>query len=135
MRTRIAPTPSGYLHAGNAVNFLLTAELARLHGGSLLLRIDDLDAERARPEYLDDIFHSLEWLGIAWHEGPRDAADFQRNWSQRTRIGRYQVLLDQLRRGGHLYACTCSRKELPTCRCRTRPRRPRRWPATTCTPG
>jgi glutamyl-tRNA synthetase len=113
LRTRIAPTPSGFLHAGNAVNFLITHELARAARGTLLLRIDDLDAERARPEYLDDIFRSLEWLGIDWDEGPTGPEDFLRNWSQRSRIERYSELLLGLRKGGHLYACECSRKAVP----------------------
>lgn len=119
-RTRIAPTPSGFLHAGNAVNFLIAFKLARAVGGSVLLRIDDLDAERMRPEYLDDIFRSLEWLGIAWDEGPTGPDDFLRGWSQRSRIDRYQGLADALRAGGHLYACGCSRARAVACACGTR---------------
>ncbi len=113
-RTRLAPTPSGYLHAGNAINFLLTARLARATGARVLLRIDDLDAERVRPEYVEDIFRSLEWLGIGWDEGPSGPADFLEHWSQQLRSARYHQLADALRAKGLLYACTCSRRKLRT---------------------
>ena len=69
-RLRYAPTPSGFLHIGNALNFRLNWLVARQNGGKILLRIDDLDAERKRPEYIADIFESLEWLGLDWDEGP-----------------------------------------------------------------
>lgn len=111
MKTRIAPTPSGYLHAGNGAAFVLAWKLAREAGGKLLLRIDDLDAERVRPEYVKDIFETLLWLGVDWDEGPRNAEELQRTWSQHLRLARYQELVEQLREGDHLYACTCSRKE------------------------
>lgn len=120
MRTRIAPTPSGFLHAGNAVNFLIAFKLARAGGGSVLLRIDDLDAARTRQECLDDIFRSLEWLGIEWDEGPSGPVDFRRTWSQRLRIDRYQGLADALRAGGHLFACGCSRVRAVACACGAR---------------
>lgn len=108
-KTRIAPTPSGYLHAGNAFNFLVIDHLAKATGSRLLLRIDDLDAERTRPEYVDDIFHSLEWLGIRVDEGPSGPADFDANWSQQLRTGRYLALAEELRSADVLYPCTCSR--------------------------
>lgn len=120
LRTRIAPTPSGFLHAGNALNFLITHQLAREEGGTILLRIDDLDTERVRPEYVQDIFDSLHWLGITWDEGPRDAEDFHRNWSQTLRPEQANALLLELKDAGHLYACTCSRKQVAHCTCRAR---------------
>ena len=58
-KTRIAPTPSGYLHLGNVLSFALTAELARQAGASILLRIDDLDRDRVNPDYVQDIFDTL----------------------------------------------------------------------------
>ncbi|MBK7083670.1 MAG: tRNA glutamyl-Q synthetase [Flavobacteriales bacterium] len=127
-RTRIAPTPSGYLHAGNALNFLITHHIAREAGATVLLRIDDLDAERVRPEYLEDIFETLAWLWIKPDQGPQDPTSHFRNWSQQLRLARYQELAEALRAGGHLYGCTCSRRgrELlrhegrSTCRCRDR---------------
>lgn len=110
MKTRIAPTPSGFLHAGNGAAFVLAWQLAREAGGKLLLRIDDLDAERVRPAYVEDIFATLHWLGIDWDEGPRDPEELVKSWSQHLRMARYHSLLEQLRAGGHLYACACSRK-------------------------
>lgn len=112
MITRIAPTPSGFLHAGNAVNFLLIEKIAKITGSRILLRIDDLDMERTRQEYLQDIFDSLHWLGIEWHMGPRSVEEHIANWSQTSRISRYAQLLDRLRALGVLYACTCSRSRM-----------------------
>ena len=118
-RTRIAPTPSGFLHVGNALNFLIAHQLTRDEGGTMLLRIDDLDTERVRPEYVQDVFDSLHWLGITWEEGPRDADDFYRNWSQSLRAEQPNALLTALKDAGHLFACTCSRRQLDHCACRS----------------
>ena len=76
--SRIAPTPSGFLHLGNAFNFLLTSKFVRARKGTLILRIDDADSTRSRPEYIEDIFRSLEWLGIEWDRGPSGPDDFYR---------------------------------------------------------
>lgn len=111
MRTRIAPTPSGYLHVGNAFNFLVTAELVRTIGGTLFLRVDDLDQERVRPEYVEDVFRSLAWLGIRVDEGPSGPEDLQRSWSQQLRMDRYERVVEQLGVTGHLYPCACSRAQ------------------------
>lgn len=111
--TRIAPTPSGYLHAGNAVNFLLTAWLARQHGGRLLLRIDDMDAERVRAPYLEDVFRVLEWLDIRIDAGPSGVGEFQREYSLVHRTGVYRAAVAAMRSAGaHVYACRCSRRDL-----------------------
>lgn len=110
MHTRIAPTPSGHLHAGNGAAFVLVWKLARETDGKLLLRIDDLDAERVQPEYVEDIFETLDWLDVDWDEGPRNTEELKNIWSQQLRMVRYHELVEQLREGGHLYACTCSRK-------------------------
>lgn len=112
-RLRLAPTPSGYLHLGNALNFILNARSAhRSPKGGLLLRIDDLDAERKRPEYVEDVFETLHWLHIDWNEGPRTPADFEENWSQHHRLPLYFQLLDKLRDTGALFACRKSRRDL-----------------------
>ncbi len=111
-RTRIAPTPSGFLHIGNAYNFLLTEHLARETPASLRLRIDDLDALRVRDAYIADIFESLHWLGITPDEGPEDLAAQKSVFSQSRRLGRYNELLDKLVATGRVFACTCSRKDL-----------------------
>ena len=75
--TRIAPTPSGFLHEGNRLNFRRTAELAADIGATLALRIDDVDASRYRREYAEDIFANLRVMGMAWAGGPRDGDDFE----------------------------------------------------------
>ena len=112
-KTRIAPTPSGLLHDGNGASFLLTDILAQAFNGKILLRIDDLDVERMRLEYVEDIFKTLDWLGIEWQEGPVSVADFQQNWSQHNRLDLYQNALEKLRNTeGVLYACQCSRKQI-----------------------
>ncbi|MEO6094298.1 MAG: glutamate--tRNA ligase family protein [Fibrobacteria bacterium] len=116
-RTRIAPTPSGLLHPGNAWSFLLTWLLARSRGGSVNLRIDDLDTARFRDEYLEDIFASLEWLGLDWDTGPRSPADFKSSYSQHLRMDRYRAALQALSGvsdadGPLLYACCCSREKV-----------------------
>ncbi|GAB4092741.1 nucleotidyl transferase family protein [Flaviaesturariibacter terrae] len=111
-RTRIAPTPSGYLHRGNALSFLLTAARAQAAGARLLLRIDDMDRERVRPEYVADIFETLRFLQITPDEGPRDPADFEAAWSQRLRMPLYTAALDRLAAEGLVFACTCSRADL-----------------------
>jgi glutamyl-tRNA synthetase len=111
-KTRIAPTPSGYLHIGNVLSFSLTAGLARRTGASILLRIDDLDRERVDLRYVEDIFDTLRFLGIPWDEGPMDAEDFERNWSQMRRLSLYKEALDLLRRSGAVFACSCSRAQL-----------------------
>lgn len=113
LRSRFAPTPSGYLHLGNAFSFLLTWLLVRREGGELLLRIDDIDADRKRPEYVQDIFDTLHWLNLSYHIGPANPEDFEKNWSQHKRIGLYETALQKLRDvPGTLFACTCSRAQL-----------------------
>lgn len=113
LRSRIAPTPSGYLHLGNAFSFLLTWLLVRREKGQLLLRIDDLDADRKRPECVRDIFDSLEWLDITYDDGPQSIRDFEENWSQHVRMEYYHQLLDLLRiQPGMVFACSCSRKQI-----------------------
>jgi glutamyl-tRNA synthetase len=111
-RFRLAPTPSGYLHWGNALNFILNWSAARACGGKIVLRIDDLDADRKRPEFVQDIFDSLSWLGIDWDEGPQDTADFEANWSQHRRLSAYVEILEALKADHLLFACAKSRKDL-----------------------
>lgn len=108
IRSRLAPTPSGYLHWGNLYNFALTWGEVRAGGGALCLRIDDLDATRARTEYVEDIFRTLEWLGFDWDEGPEGPADFQRHHSQSLKLAEYRSWL--ARWPG--YACACSRQDI-----------------------
>ena len=112
LKTRLAPTPSGFLHIGNGAAFVATWALARAYEGKILLRIDDLDAERMRPEYIEDIFKTLDWLGLDWDEGPFSVEDFFKNWSQHLRVEAYEKALNDLAKMGRIYTCICSRKDI-----------------------
>lgn len=112
-RVRLAPTPSGFLHTGNVLNFIFNALSARLHpSGHILLRIDDLDADRKRPEYVNDIFETLDWLGITWDQGPSGPDDFEKNWSQRYFLSEMETALANLAKNNAVFACRKSRKDL-----------------------
>lgn len=105
MRTRLAPTPSGLLHIGNACNFLVTWAFGRARGGEVLLRIDDADPNMVHPEGIADIHETIAWLGI----------DIDRQLpSQPTRYSRYQHVIDELRTKGLVYACDCTRAQIRT---------------------
>ncbi|MGN7820488.1 glutamate--tRNA ligase family protein [Chitinophaga sp. 22536] len=108
----MAPTPSGFLHLGNVFSFVLTATLARRCCAAILLRIDDMDQQRVRPEYVQDIFDTLHFLEIPWEEGPRSPDDLKQEWSQLHREALYQQALAALKAGGKLFACDCSRSRL-----------------------
>ena len=112
LRSRLAPTPSGHLHLGNACNFLLTWALVRSRGGHLWLRVDDLDVPRAKPEFLESLFQDLDWLGLDWDSGPEGPENVRETWSQRLRRDRYEAALSQLQEQENLFACICSRKEV-----------------------
>ena len=110
--TRLAPTPSGYLHIGNGLSFVMTWLLARAQGGKVLLRIDDLDRQRFRPEYVEDIFRTIEWLGIDFDLGPEGPREFEVHYSQLHRLDLYRQYLNQLQSKQQVYACICSRKRV-----------------------
>lgn len=112
LRTRLAPTPSGLLHPGNGLSFIMTWAIARARQGQIVLRIDDLDKARTRKSYVEDVFQTLDWLGLDYDEGPSGVDDFFANWSQHTRLDQYNAVLDQLKQEGKLFACTCSRKQI-----------------------
>jgi glutamyl/glutaminyl-tRNA synthetase len=111
-KTRIAPTPSGFLHAGNILSFAITAALAKQSGAKILLRIDDIDQARANPQCIQDIFDTLKFLEIPWYEGPRDLKEFEDSYSQIHRMTLYRGALAYLRDNNLVYACNCSRKQL-----------------------
>jgi len=111
-KTRIAPTPSGFLHLGNVLSFALTAALARETQARILLRIDDLDRERVQQEYVQDIFNTLRFLEIPWDEGPADYTAYETVYSQLLRMDMYRAALQQLKEAGHVFACTCSRAQI-----------------------
>lgn len=100
--TRFAPSPTGYLHAGNARLALMNFLFARRHGGRFLLRIDDTDADRSRREYAEAIEHDLHWLGINWDDSFR----------QSERLDRYAEAAERLKRSGRLYPCFETKEEL-----------------------
>ncbi len=108
--TRFAPTPSGFLHVGNVFSFLITWLIARKNNGQILLRIDDLDQERVRKEYVDNIFRTLEWLGLDWDLGPFSVEQFEKEFSQKKRMDLYETALQKLQNGGAVFGCDCSRK-------------------------
>jgi glutamyl/glutaminyl-tRNA synthetase len=119
-KTRIAPTPSGFLHLGNILSFSITAALARKSGAKILLRIDDLDQPRVNKDYLQDIFDTLNFLEIPWDEGPKTVKEFEADYSQRHRMTAYHAAIGQLIDHKLVFACICSRKQLiddQSCNC------------------
>ena len=110
-RGRLAPSPTGYLHLGHARTFLIAAERARQAHGTLILRNEDLDPDRCRPESAAAMLEDLRWLGIEWQEGP-DCGGPHAPYAQSQRRDFYLALWKQLRDRGLIYPCTCSRKDL-----------------------
>lgn len=102
MLTRFAPSPTGYLHIGNARTALICALYARKLGGKFILRIDDTDLERSKKEYEVAIEEDLRWLGLEWQQSAR----------QSERLARYDAVKQQLIASGHLYPCFESQEEL-----------------------
>jgi glutamyl-tRNA synthetase len=103
VRTRFAPSPTGFLHIGGARTALFSWAYARRHGGSFVLRIEDTDLERSTKESVDAILESLSWLGIDWDEGP---------YFQMQRLARYKEVAEQLIAAGHAYYDYMTREEL-----------------------
>ncbi len=100
--TRFAPSPTGPLHLGHAYSALLAHDMARAAGGTFLLRIEDIDRQRSRPEWDAALLSDLRWLGLRWPEPAR----------QSDRAGAYRAALDVLAGRGLLYACTCNRADI-----------------------
>lgn len=101
--TRFAPSPTGRLHIGHAYSALFAYGHAGKPGGRFLLRIEDIDAGRCRPEFEDGIYEDLSWLGVAWEEPVR---------RQSEHMDDYRAALDRLKDGDLLYPCFCTRKEI-----------------------
>ena len=101
--TRFAPSPTGRLHLGHAFSAVLGHDKARQSGGRFLLRIEDLDQGRSRPEFIDGIYEDLRWLGLDWDEPVLVQ-------SERTQA--YADALDRLRDRGLVYACFCTRADI-----------------------
>ena len=101
--TRFAPSPTGRLHLGHVYSALFARHAAREAGGRFLLRIEDIDPARCRPEFEAGIFEDLAWLGLAWEMPVRRQSDH---------LGDYRAALERLDREGLTYPCFCSRKEI-----------------------
>lgn len=110
-RGRLAPSPTGYLHLGHARTFWTAFQGARAAGGRLVLRIEDLDRDRVRPEFLTAVLDDLRWLGINWQEGPDLGGPFG-PYVQSARLDHYRKAFEVLRAAGHLFPCTCSRRDI-----------------------
>ncbi len=105
--TRFPPSPTGFLHVGNARTAIFNWLYARRMQGKFVLRIEDTDTERSNQQAIDAIFEALEWLGIDWDEGP---------YYQTKRLDIYHQYLDRLIDSGHAYYCTCSPEEIEAMR-------------------
>ncbi len=110
-RGRLAPSPTGYLHVGHARTFWTAWLRARDVGGTLVMRMEDLDPERSKAIYADAAIDDLRWLGIRWLEGPDVGGPFA-PYVQSKRRAWYLAAWRRLLRRGHLYPCRCSRKDL-----------------------
>ncbi len=101
--TRFAPSPTGPLHLGHAYSAILAHDMARAAQGRFLLRIEDIDQTRARPEWEAQILDDLSWLGLTWDATPLRQSD---------RLPRYAEALDRLWEAGLLYPCSCRRRDI-----------------------
>jgi len=107
VRTRFAPSPTGFLHIGGARTALFSWAYARRHGGKFVLRIEDTDLERSTQESVAAILDGMKWLGIDWDEGPL---------FQMQRLARYEDVAEKLIAAGHAYRCWATKQELETMR-------------------
>ena len=125
--TRFAPSPNGPLHLGHAYSAVVAHDFAKRAGGRFLLRIEDIDGPRSRPELAEAFRRDLAWLGLEWEEVP----------AQSTRLATYAAAAQELLARGYLYRCTCTRAEIESLRprigsqgavypgtCKTRPPEP-----------
>jgi glutamyl-tRNA synthetase len=110
-RGRIAPSPTGYLHLGHARTFWTAYQRSVTHHGVLVFRNEDLDVQRCRSEFVEAMFEDLRWLGIGWQEGP-DVGGPYAPYEQHVRTPQYLTAWYKLARGGYIYPCRCSRKDL-----------------------
>ncbi len=115
MRVRFAPSPTGYLHIGNARTALFNYLLARKNNGSFILRIEDTDTERSKPEYEKMILEDLAWLGLNWDEGPDVGGAFG-PYRQSERLQTYQAAAQRLLKEEKAYLCYCTSEELEAMR-------------------
>jgi len=100
--TRFAPSPNGPLHLGHAVSAIIAHDLAKASGGRFLLRIEDIDGPRSRPDLAEEFRRDLAWLGLEWEDVP----------AQSTRLVSYAAAAEALKARGLIYPCTCTRKQI-----------------------
>jgi glutamyl/glutaminyl-tRNA synthetase len=110
-RGRLAPTPTGYLHLGHARTFWTAQERAKAAGGTLILRNDDLDRTRCKPEFARAMLEDLKWFGFEWTEGPDVGGAFG-PYRQSERFTFYRTALETLREARVIYPCYCSRRDI-----------------------
>src|SRR5262245_26223016 len=110
-RGRLPPSPTGLLHLGHARTFWTAQRRAVARDGTLILRNDDLDRARCKPEFVAAMFEDLRWFGFEWQEGPDRGGPFA-PYNQSERYDRHRAALKQLHDAGFIYPCTCSRKDI-----------------------
>jgi len=111
VRVRFAPSPTGYLHIGNARTALFNYLFAKKTAGTFILRIEDTDRERSKKEFEDEIIEDLKWLGLDWDEGPDKGGMFP-PYRQSERQDIYDHMISQLLGDGKAYKCFCTEEEL-----------------------
>lgn len=111
IRVRFAPSPTGYLHIGNARTALFNYLFARENQGKFVLRIEDTDRERSRKEYEDSLMEDLKWVGIEWDEGPDIGGEYA-PYRQSERIEIYREFAEKLLKEGKIYKCYCTKEEI-----------------------
>ncbi len=110
-RGRLAPSPTGFLHLGHARTFWIAQLRAQTQKGVLVLRNEDLDHARARPEFFPALLEDLRWFGFEWQEGPDLGGPFG-PYSQSERLQLYRQAFSRLRERGFVYPCSCSRQDV-----------------------
>ena len=110
-RGRLAPTPTGHLHLGHATTFWTAQQRAERFGGTLILRIEDLDRDRCKPQYQQDLIEDLRWFGFRWQEGPEVGGDCA-PYRQFDRLSSYLAVWQQLNQAGAIYPSPHSRKDV-----------------------
>lgn len=111
MRGRFAPSPTGYIHLGNVWTAFLAWLQVRQQKGTLILRIEDIDEQRSKPEYTQALLEDLAWLGLDWDEGPGKGGPYG-PYIQQERYSLYEKALQELQAKHLLYPCYCSRARL-----------------------
>jgi len=113
--SRLAPSPSGYLHVGHLQTFTAAYERVINNNGKLIFRVEDLDIKRCKQEYLIDIINDLDWFGIKWHEGPNRldySIEQHKYYYQSMRMTYYLKAWKKLLDKGYIYPCPYSRKDV-----------------------